>query len=64
MTTSEGLGLPVRLGVSPLSWTNDVLAELGGDIPLEVCLKDAAENGNDGVELGRKFPRNAKELLP
>ena len=51
------------MGVSPLSWTNDVLAELGGDIPLEVCLKDAAENGYAGVELGRKFPRNARELL-
>jgi inosose dehydratase len=31
---------------------------------LEVCLKDAAENGYAGVELGRKFPRNAQELLP
>lgn len=27
--------MPVRLGISPLSWTNDVLEELGGDIPLE-----------------------------
>jgi inosose dehydratase len=53
----------VNLGVSPLSWTNDVLAELGGDVPLEVCLQDAADNGYDGVELGRKFPREADELL-
>jgi inosose dehydratase len=64
MATSNGSGLKIHLGVSPLSWTNDVLAELGGDIPLEVCLKDAAENGYEGVELGRKFPRNAQELLP
>jgi inosose dehydratase len=64
MATSTGSGSQVHLGVSPLSWTNDVLAELGGDIPLEVCLKDAADNGYDGVELGRKFPRNARELLP
>src|SRR6202049_3295010 len=64
MTISKGSGSQVHLGVSPLSWTNDVLAELGGDIPLEVCLKDAADNGYDGVELGRKFPRNARELLP
>ena len=63
MATSNGSGSPIHLGVSPLSWTNDVLAELGGDIPLEVCLKDAAENGYAGVELGRKFPRNARELL-
>ena len=64
MATSNGSGSQIHLGVSPLSWTNDVLAELGGDIPLEVCLRDAADNGYDGVELGRKFPRNARELLP
>ncbi|HET9375726.1 MAG TPA: myo-inosose-2 dehydratase [Chthoniobacterales bacterium] len=52
----------VRLGVSPLSWTNDVLAELGGDIPLETCLQDAAEIGYEGVELGRKFPRDGQKL--
>jgi inosose dehydratase len=64
MATSESSGSQVRLGVSPLSWTNDVLAELGGDVPLEVCLQEAAEIGYQGVELGRKFPRNSRELLP
>jgi inosose dehydratase len=54
----------IQLGVSPLSWTNDVLAELGGDIPLETCLKDAAEIGYEGVELGRKFPREGEKLSP
>jgi inosose dehydratase len=54
----------IQLGVSPLSWTNDVLAELGGDIPLETCLQDAAEIGYEGVELGRKFPREAEKLSP
>jgi inosose dehydratase len=39
-----------------------VLVELGGDIPLETCLKDAAEIGYEGVELGRKFPRNGQKL--
>jgi inosose dehydratase len=50
------------LGVSPLSWTNDVLVELGDDIPLETCLKDAGEIGYEGVELGRKFPRDGRKL--
>jgi inosose dehydratase len=63
MTISKVSGGQLYLGVSPLSWTNDVLAELGGDIPLEVCLQDAADIGYDGVELGRKFPREAQELL-
>ena len=60
---AKGNLLPeVHLGVSPLSWTNDVLTELGGDIPLETCLKDAAEIGYEGVELGRKFPRDGQKL--
>lgn len=54
----------VHLGVAPLSWTNDVLEELGGDTPLETCLGDAAENGYEGIELGRKFPRDAEVLKP
>jgi len=58
----ENLLPGVHLGVSPLSWTNDVLIELGGDIPLETCLKDAAEIGYEGVELGRKFPRDGQKL--
>ncbi len=58
----ENLLPGVHLGVSPLSWTNDVLAELGGDIPLETCLKDAADIGYEGVELGRKFPREGRQL--
>jgi inosose dehydratase len=63
MATLEGSGSQVRLGVSPLSWTNDVLVDLGGAVPLEICLQDAAEIGYQGVELGRKFPRNSEELL-
>jgi inosose dehydratase len=59
---NEKLVSEVRLGVSPLSWTNDVLAELGGDISLETCLKDAAEIGYEGVELGRKFPKDGQKL--
>lgn len=54
----------VRLAVSPLSWTNDVLEDLGADIALETCLADAAETGYAGVELGRKFPRDAATLKP
>jgi len=51
----------MRLRVSLLSWTNDVLEDLGGDIPLET---EVADVGYEGIELGRKFPRNAQELVP
>ena len=64
MAAVESSPKQVRLGVSPLSWTNDVLADLGGDIPLEVCLKEAADIGYEGVELGRKFPKDPNELRP
>lgn len=64
MTTRPLDALPagVRLGVSPLSWANDVLEDLGADVPLETCLSDAVEVGFQGVELGRKFPRDATIL--
>jgi len=44
MTTRPLDALPagVRLGVSPLSWANDVLEDLGADISLETCLDEAA----------------------
>jgi inosose dehydratase len=54
----------VRLGISPLSWTNDVLHDLGDEIPLEQCLREASEIGYEGVELGRKFPKDPKVLRP
>lgn len=46
----------LQWGVSPLCWTNDVLEDLGGDIPLDTCLREAREAGYQGIELGRKFP--------
>lgn len=62
----KSIALPagVRLAVSPLSWANDVLEDLGADISLETCLGDAAEVGYEGVELGRKFPRDPDVLGP
>ncbi len=54
----------VRLAVSPLSWTNDVLHDLGGDTPVETCLRDVAQAGYRGVELGRLFPRDVAVLGP
>jgi inosose dehydratase len=27
--------MSVRLGISPIGWSNDELPELGGDIPLD-----------------------------
>jgi inosose dehydratase len=56
--------MAVRLGVSPIAWSNDDLPELGGDTPLESCLAEAREAGFTGIELGNKFPRDARTLRP
>ncbi|MCE8026015.1 MULTISPECIES: myo-inosose-2 dehydratase [Halomonadaceae] len=52
----------VRLGINPLTWTNDDLPSLGADTPLEVCLEEGREAGFAGFELGNKFPRTPEVL--
>jgi inosose dehydratase len=54
--------MAVRIGINPITWTNDDVPELGGDTPLEVCLSETAEAGYAGTELGGKFPRASKDL--
>ncbi|MHA3980734.1 myo-inosose-2 dehydratase [Halovulum sp. GXIMD14794] len=54
--------MTIRLGISPIGWTNDAIADLGQDIALETCLSDAARAGFNGVEIGRKFPEDPAEL--
>ncbi|RBW46919.1 myo-inosose-2 dehydratase [Psychromonas sp. B3M02] len=54
----------VQYGISPLTWTNDDMPELGGDIPLEQCLNEMAEAGFTGTELGTKYPREPEILVP
>lgn len=56
--------MAVRLGINPLTWSNDDLPELGGDTPLETCLAEARQAGFAGIELGNKFPRQATVLRP
>ncbi|MBI2892782.1 MAG: myo-inosose-2 dehydratase [Deltaproteobacteria bacterium] len=54
----------IRVGINPLTWTNDDLPSLGADTPLEVCLAEAKQAGYAGIELGNKFPRDAAVLGP
>lgn len=56
--------MAVRLGINPITWSNDDLPELGGDIPLETCLAEARLAGFSGIEMGGKFPRSAVALRP
>ena len=54
----------VRIGINPITWTNDDFPELGGNTPLEVCLSETKQAGYAGTELGGKFPRVSSQLKP
>ena len=54
--------MTVRIGANPICWSNDDMLELGDDIPLETCLKEASRVGFVGMEMGHKFPRQAPAL--
>lgn len=56
--------LKAKLGIAPIAWWNDDLAELSDDVSLEECLFQAAEAGLTGMETGRRFPMNMAELGP
>ncbi len=54
----------VKLGINPIAWSNDDLPSLGAETSLESCLSDSRQAGFFGVELGNKFPRQARLLEP
>lgn len=54
--------MSIRIGINPLTWTNDDLPSLGAETPLATCLAEGKQAGFDGFELGNKFPRKASEL--
>jgi inosose dehydratase len=54
--------MSIRFGVSPIAWSNDDMPELGGDTPLDDILREIAELGFEGVELGGRFPREPAAL--
>ena len=54
----------VRIGINPITWTNDDMPELGGDIPLDTCLAETRQAGYAGTEMGGRFPKTAAELRP
>jgi inosose dehydratase len=51
-----------KVGINPLSWSNDDLPSLGGETPLAVALSEGRAIGYQGFELGNKFPREPEAL--
>ncbi len=56
--------MKAKLGMSPIAWWNDDLAELSDDVSLEECLRQSRSAGFTGMEQGRSFPNNPEEMLP
>ncbi len=56
--------MKARLGIAPIAWWNDDLAELSDDVSLEECLRQASVAGFTGMETGRRFPMAMAELGP
>ena len=54
--------MTIRVGINPLTWTNDDLPSLGADTPLTQCLSEGKKAGYAGFELGNKFPRQSEQL--
>lgn len=52
----------VKIGINPISWCNDDLPSLGGDVTLDTILREGAAIGYQGFELGNKFPRTSEGL--
>ena len=53
----------IQLAISPLTWSNDDMPELGGEIALETCLSEMRQAGFTGTEMGAKYPRDPQVLL-
>ena len=56
--------MKAKLGMSPIAWWNDDLAELSDDVSLEECLRQSRSAGFTGMEQGRRFPSTPEEMLP
>ena len=56
--------MKARLGIAPIAWWNDDLAELSDDVSLQECLRQASEAGFTGMETGRRFPMDMAQLGP
>ena len=54
--------MSIKIGINPISWSNDDKQSLGGDTPLETCLSEIKQAGYAGLEMYHKLPREAAAL--
>ncbi len=53
---------PIKIGINPISWSNDDLPALGGETRLSTALSEGARIGYRGFELNGKFPKDSAEV--
>jgi inosose dehydratase len=56
--------MAIRLGINPITWSNDDLPSLGGDTTVETILSETWAAGFAGTEMSFKFPKTSQELGP
>ena len=52
----------MKIGIDRMLWTNDDMPELGDEVTAEQCVKEAHAAGYQGIEMGRKFPKDAESM--
>lgn len=52
----------IQLAIAPIGWSNDDMPEIGAHISFEQCIKEMAEAGFQGCEVGHKFPKHPETL--
>ena len=53
-------GLDVRIGINPISWSNDDLPSLGGETPLEVALAEGRRSATRASSSATSFRANRR----
>ncbi|BBM89843.1 inosose dehydratase [Spirochaetota bacterium] len=51
-----------KLGIAPLTWTNDDKPEIGKENTFAQCLSEMALAGYEGCEIGSQFPKDIETL--
>ncbi len=52
----------MKFAIAPIGWSNDDMPEVGAHISFEQCIREMAEAGFSGCEMGHKFPRDIEIL--
>jgi len=54
--------MQIKIGISPIGWSNDDLHQLGGDLSFQQCIEEMHRAGYAGCEIGYKFPSSPDAL--